>query len=234
MPDRPACIYERRPAPAGELYNSAPFRHALAAAKAEAKAHTHELGEPARVVILSAKHGLLELDEIVEPYDVTMSDAESIDSEDLATQLVVLQPKAIVAMLPQAYSYRLRDAVELVADNPGIAISWHDTYEGTAGIGEQRAVASSLRRGALQYDAHDTLPTYCEPHGHAYPDTLDACPHCAKLAAEAPAPTPRGNLVLRSLRVDDALWKAAQTKAKRDGIAVSEIVRAALQAYIAD
>lgn len=51
--------------------------------------------------------------------------------------------------------------------------------------------------------------------------------------APAPAPAPAPRRSLRSIRVEDELWQAAQSKAKGNGDNVSEILRAALQAYIA-
>lgn len=38
----------------------------------------------------------------------------------------------------------------------------------------------------------------------------------------------------RTVRIDDATWSALQAQATRDGVTVSEIVRAALAAYVQD
>jgi predicted HicB family RNase H-like nuclease len=37
----------------------------------------------------------------------------------------------------------------------------------------------------------------------------------------------------RVVRVDDALWRAAQEKAAREGETVSEVIRRALRGYVA-
>jgi predicted HicB family RNase H-like nuclease len=37
---------------------------------------------------------------------------------------------------------------------------------------------------------------------------------------------------LRNVRVDDALWRAAQAKAAEQGVNVSEVIRRALEHYV--
>lgn len=51
------------------------------------------------------------------------------------------------------------------------------------------------------------------------PDTIRVMPNAPK--------TP-----LRSIRVNDALWKAAQEKAAERGESVSDVIRAALERYV--
>lgn len=51
------------------------------------------------------------------------------------------------------------------------------------------------------------------------PDTIRGVPNAPK--------TP-----LRSIRVPDALWKAAQEKAAERGESVSDVIRAALERYV--
>lgn len=128
-------------APARELYLGQSFRLALAAAEAEAAATTRDLGIEARVLILSAKHGLVSPDAELEPYDVKVSDAEAIGPVALAASLVlagVEEGDELYAMLPRAYRELLAEAA---ADLPV-----HDVYEAAPGIGWQRGVASSLIR----------------------------------------------------------------------------------------
>lgn len=62
--------------PARQLYIGGYFRQALATAEMF----------PAPIMILSAKHGLLDLDEIVEPYDVIMGGPGSITVRALYEQ----------------------------------------------------------------------------------------------------------------------------------------------------
>jgi hypothetical protein len=134
------------PAPARELYLGQAFRLALAAAEAEAAATERDLGTPARVLILSAKHGLVSPDAELAPYDVKVSDAEAIGPVALAASLVlagVEEGDELYAMLPRAYRELLAEAAELA--HGGIV---QDVYEAAPGIGWQRGVASSLIRTA--------------------------------------------------------------------------------------
>lgn len=134
-------------APARHLYTGSAFRHALAAAEAEAAATERDLGVEARVLILSALHGLLDPEQVVEPYEMKMGAAGSIAPEALAAQIVArgmaYGTDEIYAMLPKAYRAAL-DAAAEIADGPEV----HDVYEVAPGIGYQRGVASSLTRSA--------------------------------------------------------------------------------------
>lgn len=73
-----------RPAPAGELYVGSYHREARRAADAIVE---HAGG---RVLILSAKHGLLELDQVVEPYEQVMGKPGSISRMALTGQVMDL------------------------------------------------------------------------------------------------------------------------------------------------
>lgn len=131
-------------APARLLYTGSAFRHALAAAEGEAAATERDMGVETEVLILSALHGLVRLDEVIEPYDVKMGDGRSIDVRQLADQIDdhgIEYGDEIYAMLPKAYYRVLAAAAELAAD-----IAVQDVYEAAPGIGYQRGVASSLIR----------------------------------------------------------------------------------------
>jgi len=39
---------------------------------------------------------------------------------------------------------------------------------------------------------------------------------------------------VRTVRIDDALWEAAQTKAQAEGTNISEVIRGYLQAWLND
>lgn len=54
------------PAPARELYQSALFRKSLS--------YVREVLEPDSAFVLSAKHHVLPLDQVVEPYDLTLNE----------------------------------------------------------------------------------------------------------------------------------------------------------------
>lgn len=134
-------------APAEELYTSANFAHVLTAAKAEAVDTVRVVGGRAVVMILSAKHGLLPLDTVVEPYDTKMGRPGSVGVETLTAQLVTTGATTVCALLPGTYRDRLFAAVDAVRmDEDNDWIEFLDAYEAAPGIGYQRGVASSLNR----------------------------------------------------------------------------------------
>jgi hypothetical protein len=121
---------------AGHLYIGSMFRDQLATALT--------MTTPENIRILSAKHGLIELDTIVEPYDLKMGQKGSVTTATLADQLAAMLPKnetyIIDALLPKKYAAALEDAT---ADQ----IVNH--YEGTAGIGYQKQVLKKIRTKEL-------------------------------------------------------------------------------------
>lgn len=136
-------------APAEELYASANFRHMLAAAKATAADTAALTGETAKVMILSAEHGLVELDEVLDPYNTKMGQAGCIGTELVVDQLVALAPASITSLLPSAYFQRIWEAVSFINEEGDDADPWielMDAYEAAPGIGFQRGVASALVR----------------------------------------------------------------------------------------
>ena len=138
-----------QPAPARELYTGTYFRELLGAAEIEAAATTVALGVEVRVMILSALHGLVDLDDVLDPYDVTMTGPNSVSVDRLALQLrdLAVDDLEVYAFLPRAYHDRLRAAadyafeVELVDD----LVLVHDVFEAAPGIGYQKSVAAGLR-----------------------------------------------------------------------------------------
>jgi hypothetical protein len=131
------------PTAACDLYTGSAFRHMLTAAMAEAAATTADLGVDAKVLILSAEHGLLELDQVVAPYDRRMGDRGAVDWRTVTCQLVelgVTTDDEVYAMLPKAYLRVLTQAGK--AED----IAVQDVYEAAPGIGFQRGVASALIR----------------------------------------------------------------------------------------
>jgi hypothetical protein len=128
-------------APAAELYTGSAFREALAAA-------LHQVdGDRSRVLILSALHGLVDLDTVLAPYDVKMGDAEALDRR--AGGLVELECQAVerglvwnpevYAMLPKRYLA----ALEAATRHWGLVVA--PVYEACGGIGEQKAVLRCAR-----------------------------------------------------------------------------------------
>ena len=123
------------PAPARELYTSSTFRLNLAAAEAIA----------GRVLVLSARHGLVELDQVLDPYDTTWGDDGETDVLTLALQLHPLcdpdrSAQDIYLLGPRVYADHLDMAARLL----GTTVTW--VNEADAGIGYQRGTAAAIAR----------------------------------------------------------------------------------------
>lgn len=125
-------------APARDLYASDHFKLALRAAEARAGA----VG--ARVAILSARHGLVNLERVLAPYDCSWGDPDAIAGEQVATHLSVQQVSTIEALLPSRYLAVVQEALHIIERRGGPRIELVNLYAGAAGIGYQRAVLSRL------------------------------------------------------------------------------------------
>lgn len=126
-------------APAAELYIGSMFRHALVNVERLAAMDEDEGRGPARVLILSALHGLVELGTVLEPYDLRMGAPGSVTVETLAAQALALGidwGSAVYAFLPRAYLARLDGALRT------LDVFVQDVYEACGGNGEQRRVLS--------------------------------------------------------------------------------------------
>lgn len=143
------------PAPARDLYTGAHFQYVLHRTITEAALDTAQTGAATRVMILSARHGLVDLDTVLAPYDTRMSDPGSVPAEYLAVQLWELtaagQHVEVYGMLPAAYRDRLTAAAQVINDLPDQApgalpynLLVHDVYEGAGGIGYQRGIAARI------------------------------------------------------------------------------------------
>ena len=121
-------------AAAADLYTSSTFRMALEAALAQVD------GDRSAVLVLSALHGLIDLDTVIAPYDVKMGDAEAIDARPgtIAAQLLArdLLDANIWSFLPRAYFA----ALDIEAKSLSIWVA--EGYEATVGIGDQRRILS--------------------------------------------------------------------------------------------
>ena len=122
-------------APARDLYVGGMFRLALDTAEKEAAL------DGGRVLILSALHGLLELDQVVEPYDVKMGDAEAVDAARITEQAVALDllDDDVYALLPSTYFKTLDDGLR------DVYVYASNTYETNRGIGDQRGICCTIR-----------------------------------------------------------------------------------------
>lgn len=125
------------PAQARDLYVGSMFRHTLAAAERMVALDVAEGRGPARVLILSARYGLVGLDEVLEPYDLRMESHGSVTVEVLAAQALTLGidwGSDVYALLPRPYLARLDSALRT------LDVYVQDVYEGCGGIGEQKRV----------------------------------------------------------------------------------------------
>lgn len=128
------------------------FRHTLDnVLKCAADDEAAGLG-PVRVLILSALHGLVELDQVVEPYDLKMGAAGSVTAQQLRDQALAFgfgwgdgdewadRPGEVYALLPRPYLRVLDEALR------EIYVYVQDVYEACGGIGEQRRVNAHVGR----------------------------------------------------------------------------------------
>lgn len=130
------------PARARDLYTGTLFRHQLHAAELEAAATTRDLGVEARVVILSALHGILELDDVVAPYDERMGTTGEVADDFLALTVhgTGLHTDDVYSLLPSAYHTKLARVMGWF----GVTVT--PVYESAPGVGFQRGTCSSLIR----------------------------------------------------------------------------------------
>lgn len=129
-------------APAAELYTGTMFRHTYENV-AKMAAGDRAAGHEVRILILSALHGLLEVDQVVEPYELKMGAAGSVTAERIREQATALGmgwgdddegPGEVYALLPRPYLRVLDEALR------ELYVYVQDVYEGCSGIGEQRRV----------------------------------------------------------------------------------------------
>lgn len=133
-----------RAAPACDLYVGTMFRHTYDNAVRCAALDVKEGAAPAaRVLILSAKYGLVDPATMLEPYDQRMGAPGSVTVETLAGQALALgigwdddseQGSDVYALLPRPYLARLDSALRT------LDVYVQDVYEACTGIGEQRRV----------------------------------------------------------------------------------------------
>ncbi len=128
-------------APAEKLYDSDHFRFTLRAAQARAK----QIG--GQVWVLSARHGLVPLNRVLEPYDVTVGDPEAVTADWVHGQLCVFGISQVEALLPRRYLAVISEAVGRL-HRGGAVMRLTDLYAGAAGIGYQRGVLAQLLRQA--------------------------------------------------------------------------------------
>lgn len=131
-------------APAHDLYVGQMFRHTLASALAIAAADVAAGVGPARVLILSARHGLVTLDTVLAPYEQRIDQPGAITVDELADQALALGidwgQDEVYTLLPTAYRQLLDQALRRHD------VYLQDVYEATGGIGDQRHVNAVIAR----------------------------------------------------------------------------------------
>lgn len=132
-----------RPAPAGQLYTGSMFRHTFDNATRCAELDEAAGLGPARVLILSARYGLVDPDQVLESYDLRMGQPGSVSAHTLAAQARALGidwGSPVYALLPRPYLARLDAALRT------LDVYVQDVYEGTRGNGEQKRVNVHIGR----------------------------------------------------------------------------------------
>lgn len=131
-------------APASEFYTGSMFQDALRTAR---KLYTDD-----RIYVLSAKHGLVTLDQVLEPYDLKLGDPGSIDAGVLAKQMDKFGIEGTVtSLMPKMYD-------KLFTEAAGSKVEIDHHFEGTRGIGDQKARLSKLRDSAPETIAAPDIP----------------------------------------------------------------------------
>lgn len=134
-------------APAGGLYTGSMFRFTLDKVSALAASDVRDGVAPAaRVLILSALHGLVELDTVLEPYDLKMGAPGSVTAETVAAQALALGidwGSQVCAFLPQAYFEVLDEAMR------SLYVYVLDVFEELRDLGPAGGIGAQKRLIAL-------------------------------------------------------------------------------------
>ncbi|GAA5020548.1 hypothetical protein GCM10023335_50400 [Streptomyces siamensis] len=95
---------------------------------------------PDRLLILSARHGLLDLDDVIEPYDTPHGSADAVTAQVLLEQ-ATLRAVVLVDPVVALGGARHVDLVRTVWPHARTPLA------GTRGMGEQMARLAALRKG---------------------------------------------------------------------------------------
>jgi hypothetical protein len=129
-------------APVEELYTGSMFQDALTTAR--------QMFTDDRIFVLSAKHGLMPLGTVIEPYEQQIGKPGAVEWNDVSVQLQQLgiEFASVLSLLPKNYHALLKRSTEGIG---GLGVTRHrlkieQAFEGTKGIGEQKAVLAQLRK----------------------------------------------------------------------------------------
>ena len=135
-------------APASEFYTGSMFQDSLRTAR--------KLFSDDRIYVMSAKHGIVSLDKVLEPYDVKLGMEGSIDAKTLADSLDAAGIEGtITSLLPKMYDQLFTEAAA-----GRFEIDHH--FEGTRGIGDQKARLAKLRDSAPETIEAPDIPKNME------------------------------------------------------------------------
>ena len=135
-------------APASEFYTGSMFQDSLRTAR--------KLFSDDRIYVMSAKHGIVPLDRVLEPYDVKLGMEGSIDAATLADSLDAAGIEGtITSLLPKMYDQLFTEAAA-----GKFEIDHH--FEGSRGIGDQKARLSKLRDSAAETIEAPDIPKNME------------------------------------------------------------------------
>lgn len=96
----------------------------------------------ARIVTLSGLYGLVEDDQVIEPYDQRIDEPGAVTPWQIGKQLVERDCVAVVALLPSAYDKVMRDGA---VNHAGVAV-YQNPLVGARGVGEIRARLARIER----------------------------------------------------------------------------------------
>jgi hypothetical protein len=135
-------------APASEFYTGSMFQDSLRTAR--------KLFSDDRIYVMSAKHGIVPLDKVLEPYDVKLGMEGSIDARTLADSLDEAGIEGtITSLLPKMYDQLFTEAAA-----GRFEIDHH--FEGSRGIGDQKARLAKLRDSAPETIEAPDIPKNME------------------------------------------------------------------------
>lgn len=135
-----------RPAPARDLYIGSMFRQTLKCAERAAARDEREGRGPTRILVMSAEHGFVHLDQVLEPYDTTIPKLGTEAAFQLVAKLAVQAyhlglgyeegqlSGEVSAWVPLKYFVVLDEALRELDVYP------IPMYEACRGIGDQRRV----------------------------------------------------------------------------------------------
>lgn len=201
------------------MYQGSMFKDALATAR--------QLFTDDRILVLSAKYGLMSLDDFIEPYDVKLGDPGSISSDylvpDISDKIVVpgsfdnAPLASVMSLLPNDYHKLLNEGLAATSDyilqsSNGVgkySFYLEQVFEGSKGIGEQKGRLKQLREES--------------------PVPAEAKPKATKPSEVVPDPQIKDPVVREAVYTKEVIDSmAAEAAAKMDA---AETVKAKLAAF---